>query len=106
MNGIYEIDLSQTDEASDLWLFYHMVAESTIVPFVTPQGEAYLMAKMDGSRLIVKAISGDQNARFSMRLSGKRIDKVAPPEELNISDEKVDVYLDVDKYDRNGGLKR
>ncbi|MCK5833794.1 hypothetical protein KAH81_09015 [bacterium] len=104
-NGFYEINLAQEPESSDLWLFYHMVAESTIVPFVTPQAEAYLMAKMEGSKLIVKAISGDMEAKFSLRLSGKRIDMIAPPEELNTSEFDTKFYLDLDKYDRNGGLR-
>ncbi|MBN2543901.1 hypothetical protein JXI42_13670, partial [bacterium] len=107
VNGIFEIDLAQQPEASDLWLFYNVVAENTIIPFVTPQDDAYLTAKMEGSLLRVKALSGDMTAKFSYRLSGKRIDMVAPAEEINRRDpnDKAKVFINVDDYDKNGGLR-
>jgi len=104
-NGVFELHLDQQPEASDLWLFYNVVAENTIVPFVTPQDEAYLMARMEGSVLIVKAISGDMNARFSFRLSAKRIDMAGPTEEINIRTDNPGAHIRVEDYDKNGNPK-
>ncbi|MCD6501069.1 hypothetical protein J7L01_00565, partial [bacterium] len=106
-DGRFEVDLATQPEGSNLWLFYNVVAEKGIIPFVVPQDEAYLMCKMEGSRFIVKAISGDRQAHFSYRLSGKRIDKAALSDgEINrIDDFKSDIYIDRDKYDKNGNLK-
>jgi len=105
-NGIWQVELAQMPEGSDLWLFYHAVAESTIIPFVTAQDEAYLIARVDGSLFTVKALSGDMNARFSYRLSGKRVDKVfASEQEQNRNPDRAETYVDTDKYDRNGNPK-
>ncbi|RKZ32488.1 hypothetical protein DRQ19_04020, partial [bacterium] len=105
-NGIWQVELAQMPEGSDLWLFYHAVAESTIIPFVTAQDEAYLIARVDGSLFTVKALSGDMNARFSYRLSGKRVDKVfAAEQEQNRNPDRAETYVDTDKYDRNGNPK-
>jgi len=101
-NGEIRIDLSQQPEASDLWLFWHVVAESTIVPFVTPQDEAYLMARMEGPVLYVKAIWGKQDARFSYRLSGKRIDMANPGYDVNVRTDDPRPHIRVEDYDRNG----
>jgi len=104
-NSIFKIDLAQQPEASDLWLFYHLVAENSVVPFVTAQDEAYLIARMEGSVLFVKALSGNPNARFGYRLTGKRIDKNAiSSEDINRrdTDNYNEYYIDVNKYDRNG----
>jgi hypothetical protein len=104
-NGVFTIDLAKQPEASDLWLFYHVVAEDTIIPFVTPQDEAYLMAKMEGSVFTVKAIMGKKDAKFSYRLSAKRIDMNLPEQEVNVRKERSAIYVDVDAYDKNGNLK-
>ncbi len=107
-NGYFAIDLATQFEASDLWLFYHAVAENTIIPFVTAQDEVNLMAKMKGSEFIVKAISGEQNAKFSYRLTGKRIDEANKPPEANNRRDKNDrakAYIDVDNFDKNGNPK-
>ncbi len=64
------------------------------------------MARMEGSVLLVRSISGEENARFSFRLSGKRLDEAAKTEqELNRPSEPTDHYIDLDKYDRKGNLK-
>jgi hypothetical protein len=104
-NGTYRIDIAQQPEGSDLWLFYNVVAESTIVPFVTPQAETYLMAKMEGTVLVVKALSGDQNAKFSLRLSGKRIDMASPDYNVNIRTDNPRSHIIREQYDKNGGSK-
>ena len=104
-NGVFELHLAQQPEASDLWLFYNVVAENTIVPFVTPQDEAYLMARMEGPVLIVKAISGDMNARFSFRLSAKRIDMAGSTDEINIRTDNPGAHIRVEDYDKNGNPK-
>jgi hypothetical protein len=101
-DGVFTLDLSAQSKGSDLWLFWKVVAENTILAFVTPQDEAYLMARMDGSVLTVKAISGVQNARFCYRLTAKRIDSADPSENMNARTMKASVYVDVDKYDKNG----
>ncbi|MDQ7779677.1 MAG: hypothetical protein RDV41_08195 [Planctomycetota bacterium] len=101
-DGVFTIDLSGQPEKSDLWLFWNVVAADTIVPFVTPQDEAYLMARMEGSVLTVKAVSGVKNARFSYRLSAKRIDMAGPSEKVNVRDHDASAYVDVSKFDKNG----
>ncbi|MCD6594193.1 hypothetical protein J7L68_00750, partial [bacterium] len=102
-DGVYKIDLSQQSKASDLWLFYNVVAENSIIPFVTPQDKAYLTARMEGSIFIVEAMNGDKDARFSFRLSGKRLDEAAKSDvEINTNPEPSENYIDLDKYDRNG----
>jgi len=107
-NGIFEVDLAEQSEASDLWLFYHIVAENTIIPFVTAQDKAILAARVEGSVFIVDAIQGDGSARFSYRLTGRRIDKASLlPNEINRRQLKYynEHYIDVDRYDRNGEEK-
>ncbi|MBN1755747.1 hypothetical protein JW877_05990 [bacterium] len=107
-NGIFRVDIAQQPEASDLWLFYNVVAENTILPFVTPQDEAYLTARVEGSVLIVKAMMGDPNAGFSYRLCGRRIDEAAtPPEEINKRGEEdpAKAFIDTDKFNRDGTVR-
>ncbi|RKZ29733.1 hypothetical protein DRQ36_07750 [bacterium] len=105
-NGVYAVDLAGQPEGSDLWLFYNTVAENSIVPFVTPQDEAYLMARMEGSVLFVKALSGDKSARFGFRLSGKRRDWAAKTtEEVNIPTEYVTRPINMDNYDKDGNRR-
>ncbi|RKZ34138.1 hypothetical protein DRQ33_02800 [bacterium] len=102
----YKVDIAAQPEGSDLWLFYNVVAESTIVPFVTPQDDAYLIARMEGSVLIVKALSGDGEARFSFRLAGKRRDwATKPTEKVNTPKQRIDTPVNMDFYDKNGNIK-
>jgi len=108
VNGIYKVDLAKQGTASDLWLFYHVVAENSIIPFVTAQEKVVLCAHMEGSVLVVEAISGKMDGKFGYRLTGKRIDEARTPAEItNTRDasEKTNVYIDVDKYDKNGNKK-
>ncbi len=106
VNGEFKVDMDQQPRGSDLWLFWRSVAEGSIIPFVTAQDPAILMANVEGSVLTVKAISGDKNARFSVRLSGKRLDwATKTPEEVNIQPDDNHMYIDLDKYNRKGELK-
>ncbi len=107
-NGFFEVDLAQQAEASDLWLFYHAVAENSIIPFVCPQDMANLICSMEGSVFQVRLHSGDAESRFSYRLSGKRIDEAAsPPEEINrrADEYKAKAFIDADSFDKNGNPK-
>ncbi|MFP4458290.1 MAG: beta strand repeat-containing protein [Candidatus Zixiibacteriota bacterium] len=105
-NGKFTVDLAQQPEGSDLWIFWRSVAEGTVIPLVTAQDEAILMANVDGSLLTVKAIQGKQDARFSFRLSGKRLDEAQKsPDEINRPEKPTDHFIDLDKYDRKGNLK-
>jgi hypothetical protein len=101
--GEFRVDISKQPKASDLWLFYHAVAETSIIPFVTPQDPVILMARMEGSEFVVRSISGEENARFSYRLSGKRVDMVGPAEEINVREDDATSHIIVDEYDKNGG---
>ncbi len=105
-NGIYAVDLAAQPRGSDLWLFYNVVAENSIIPIITPQDRAYLIAYMEGSILKVEALSGNENARFSYLLKGKRRDWAGKPiEEVNIPKEKISQPVNMDNYDKNGNLK-
>ena len=75
---------------------------------MTAQERAILMARMEGSVLMVEVIHGKRDARFSYRLSGERLDEaVTDPEELNRNiDGPFDHYIDLNLYDRFGNLKR
>ncbi len=101
-SGEFRVDMAKQPKASDLWLFYHAVAETTIIPFVTAQDPAILMARVEGSELVVRSISGEENARFSYRLSGVRIDMVGSQEEINIRTDDPFPHIKVSDYDKNG----
>ncbi|MGC9314860.1 MAG: hypothetical protein ACP5G4_04420, partial [bacterium] len=105
-NGVFTVDMDQEPEGSDLWIFWRSVAEGTVIPLVTAQDPAILMANVEGSVLTVKSISGVENARFSFRLSGKRLDEAQKsPDEINRPSEDHDHYIDLDVYDRFGNPK-
>ncbi len=105
-DGEFRVDLDQQEEGSDLWIFWRSVAEGTVIPLVTAQDPAILMARMEGTELVVRSISGQENARFSFRLSGKRLDEAQKtPDEINRPSEPHDHYIDLDVYDRKGNLK-
>jgi len=106
IDGEYRIDLAKQAKASDMWLFYNVVVENSIVPFVTPQDEVYLMARMEGSVLYVKAIWGKQDARFSIRLSGVRIDMAGTDEEINIRKDMPGAHIIREDYDKDGNKIR
>jgi len=101
-NGEFRVDMAKQPKASDLWLFYHAVAETSIIPFVTPQDPVILMARVEGSELVVRSISGEENARFGYRLSGVRIDMVGTQEEINIRTDDPFPHIKVTDYDKNG----
>ncbi|MEF8847158.1 MAG: hypothetical protein V5A57_01880 [Candidatus Paceibacterota bacterium] len=67
------IDLAAQEKGSDLWLFWNIVKENSIKPFVTPQGPASLYADVEGSELKVKSMEG-KDVSFSFRLIGTRVD--------------------------------
>ncbi|MFP4459432.1 MAG: hypothetical protein ACLFSQ_07580, partial [Candidatus Zixiibacteriota bacterium] len=105
-HGEYKIDLAAQPEGSDLWLFYQTVADGTIVPFVTPQNKANLMARVDGSVLYVELIDGVKDAKFGYRLTGKRRDQAAIPEqEINRRKDEAKSFIDLNDYDRLGNQK-
>jgi len=106
VNGEFRIDLAKQPKASDHWLFYNVVAEGSIVPFVTPQDPVILMARMEGTEFVVKSISGEENARFSYRLSGIRIDMVDTEEEINRRKDDPPAHIKVDDFDRHGNKIR
>jgi hypothetical protein len=104
-NGRAEIDLAAQPEASDLWFFYNVVAEETIVPFVSSQDEAVVSGRMDGTVLKVKSLLGKKDALVRYRLSAKRIDMNLPAEEVNIRTEEGGACVDVDRY-RGAGMEQ
>ncbi len=105
-NAKFTIDLKEQPKTSDLWLFYNVVAENSIIPIVTPQDRAYLMAYMEGSKLTVEAISGTSDARFAFLLKGKRKDWAQrPPHEVNLPEDEIADPVNMDLYDKNGNLR-
>lgn len=104
--GEFKVDLAKQPVGSDLWLFWRTIAEGTVIPLVTAQDPAILMANVEGSILTVKSISGQEDARFSFRLSGKRLDEAKKSsDEINIPEEDTDHFIDLDKFDRFGNPK-
>ncbi|MBI5527542.1 MAG: hypothetical protein HY897_14500, partial [Deltaproteobacteria bacterium] len=104
-NGRAEIDIAAQPEASDLWLFYNVVAEDTIVPFVSAQDDAVVTGRMKGTLLKIKSLLGKKDALVRYRLSGKRIDMNLPAEEVNVRAEEGGAGVDVDKY-RNANMEK
>ncbi|MCD5396208.1 MAG: hypothetical protein LR000_00835, partial [Candidatus Pacebacteria bacterium] len=96
-DGKFEVDLAREPEGSDLWLFYNIVKEDTIIPFVSSQSDADLYAYMEGSKFIVKIREGNKNAKFSYRLIGTRKDYKDTDHLLKDSD--VTNYIDIDALD-------
>ena len=96
-NGIFEVDLAKQKEGSDLWLFYNVVKEETIIPFVSPQSAASLYAYIDGSKFVVKVKEGSKNAKFSYRLIGTRKDYQRTD---NLLEEETSIYIDIDSLEK------
>ena len=105
-DGEFTIDFEKQPVGSDLWLWWRTIAEGTAIPLVTAQDPAILIANVKGSVLTVKSISGDEDARFSFRLSGKRLDEAKKSsDEINRPEEDTNIYIDLDKFDRQGNPK-
>ena len=96
-NGIFEVDLAKQKEGSDLWLFYNVVKEKTIIPFVSSQSDASLYAYINGSKFIVKVREGNKNAKFSYRLIGTRKDYQKTD---NLLKEDASIYIDIDALEK------
>ena len=78
-DGEAVIDLTQQKEGTDLWLFSKVVDISTAMVIVTPNGPANLYAYMEGSKLYVKMLSGENDVPFTYRISATRLDKAHQP---------------------------
>jgi len=89
------IDFEKQEEGSDLWLFWQTVARETIIPFVSSQSDAELYSYIDGSEFIIKLRNGEQNAKFSYRLIGTRLDHVNSTDNL-YDDQSVEYFIDID----------
>lgn len=89
------IDLATQPEGSDLWLFWQIVDSNSIIPFVSPQDEASLYAYMEGSKFVVKLREGKENAKFSFRLIGTRLDFKDKTNHL-YEDQDIKTYIDID----------
>jgi len=89
------IDFELEEEGSDLWLFWQASARKTIIPFISPQSDAELYAYMEGSQFIIKLRSGEQNAKFSYRLIGTRLDHAHNTDNL-YDDQNVEYFIDID----------
>ena len=96
-NGIFEVDLAKQKEGSDLWLFYNVVEEKTIIPFVSSQSDASLYAYINGSKFVVKVREGNKNAKFSYRLIGTRKDYQKTD---NLLKEDASIYIDIDSLEK------
>ena len=93
-NGVLVIDLAKQPEGSDLWLFYNIVKEETIIPFVSSQSNAQLYAHIEGSKFIIIVRGGDPNAKFSYRLIGTRKDY--KQKDNLLKDPEVSTFIDID----------
>ena len=89
------IDLYSEPEGSDLWIFWKTAGHDTIIPFVSSQDNSILYAYLDGSKFIVRLASGEENAEFSYRLIGTRLDHVDDSDNL-YDDQSTEYYIDID----------
>jgi hypothetical protein len=58
---------------------------------------------MEDEVFYVRGIMGKPDARFSFRLSGKRIDMILPGNEINVRQDDPPAHIRVDEFDNNGG---
>ena len=90
------IDLDSLEEGSDLWLFWQGVYRESTLPFISSQSDADLYSYIDGSNFIIKSRDGEQNAKFSYRLIGTRLDHKDKIDSL-YDDQNVKYYIDVNE---------
>jgi len=90
------IDFELEEEGSDLWLFWQTIVRETIIPFVSVQSDAEIYAYIDDSEFIIKLRNGEQNAKFSYRLIGTRLDHFDDKDNL-YDDQKVEYFIDIDE---------
>jgi len=100
--GELVIDLANQPEGSDLWLFWQVVDRDSIIPFVFPQDDAALYAFIDGSKFVVKLREGKENAKFSFRLIGTRLDHSQNKSNLHPTQDSQ-IFIDIDAL-RQGPL--
>ncbi len=96
-NGIFEVDLKKQNKGSDLWLFYHIVKNKTIIPIITAQDSSSLYSYLNDSKFIVKLKNGKKDSKFSYLLIGQRVDS-KKNENLVPKPEKASAFIDVNKY--------
>jgi len=89
------INFELEEEGSDLWLFWQTVTRETIIPFVSSQSDAGIYAYVDDSKFIIKLKEGEQNAKFSYRLIGTRLDHADDTDNL-YDDQSVEYFIDID----------
>jgi len=90
------IDFELEKEGSDLWLFWQTSDRETIIPFVSVQSDAEIYAYIDGSEFIIRLRDGDENAKFSYRLIGTRLDHADDTDNL-YDDQSVEYFIDIDE---------
>lgn len=90
-----EIDLSKESEGSDLWLFWQTVDQDSVIPFISAQSNAILFSYLNGSNFVIELREGEENAKFSYRLIGVRLDHA---DDLNnlYDDQDVEHFIDID----------